>query len=70
MPEFTVYWEIQVDADTHEEAARKALVTQRDPESIATVFDVHHPMPGVGSRKVDLSAIEEDERLIRKYDGN
>ena len=35
-----VRWEIDVDARTTREAARKALRIQRDPESIATVFDV------------------------------
>jgi hypothetical protein len=35
-------WEIDVDARTPKEAARKALAIQRDPESIATVFDVQY----------------------------
>ena len=37
---FTVTWEIDVEADSHEEAAQKALEIQRDPESIATCFEV------------------------------
>lgn len=37
-----VCWEIDVDARTPREAARKALAIQRDPQSIATVFDVQH----------------------------
>lgn len=37
-----VRWEIDVDARTAREAARKALEIQRDPGSIATVFDVQH----------------------------
>jgi len=37
---YTVKWLIEVDADTPEEAARKARKIQRDPESIATFFDV------------------------------
>jgi hypothetical protein len=35
-----VRWEIDVDARTAREAAHKALAIQRDPASIATVFDV------------------------------
>jgi len=35
-----VRWEIDVEAKTAREAARTALEIQRDPRSIATVFDV------------------------------
>lgn len=35
-----VVWEIDVEADTPEEAARQALAIQRDLQSTATVFDV------------------------------
>ena len=35
-----VTWSIDVPARTAREAARRALQIQRDPESIATVFDV------------------------------
>ena len=38
MVEFTVTWEIEVDADSHEAAAREARRIQLDPNSIATVF--------------------------------
>lgn len=37
---YRVRWEIDVDADSPQEAAKTALVIQRDPESWATVFDV------------------------------
>jgi hypothetical protein len=40
MPTYYVKWEIDIDAENHEEAAREALAIQRDPGSIATVFDV------------------------------
>lgn len=39
MPEYRVVWEIDIEADTPKEAAKKALKIQRDPESTATVFD-------------------------------
>lgn len=58
MAEFTVSWEIQVDAATHEEAARKARRIQLNPASTADVFLVFHPMPGVESRTIDLSALD------------
>jgi hypothetical protein len=37
---YRVKWEIDIEAGSHEEAALKALQIQRDPSSIATVFDV------------------------------
>ena len=40
MPEFRVKWEIDIDADTPEKAAKQALEHMRNPASIATVFDV------------------------------
>ena len=50
-----VRWEIDLDARTAKEAARKALRIQRNPESIATVFEVRD------KRKrflIDLSGVE------------
>ncbi len=38
--EYHVTWIIDLDAATHEEAARIALEIQRDPTSIATHFIV------------------------------
>ena len=55
-----VRWEIDLDARTAKEAARKALRIQRDPESIATVFEVRT------KRKkfvVDLSGVERVRML-------
>jgi len=51
-----VKWEIDVDARTAKEAAIKALEIQRDPRSIATVFDVQHKGKTV---RVDLSVKKE-----------
>ena len=38
--EFRVRWEIDIDADSPEAAARQALEIQRDPNSLATIFEV------------------------------
>jgi hypothetical protein len=40
MPSFHISWEIELNAADEVDAARKALAIQRDPNSIATVFDV------------------------------
>ena len=37
---YRVIWEIDLDADSPREAAEKAFAIHRNPESIATVFDV------------------------------
>lgn len=40
MTEYRVVWEIDLEADSPEEAAELALEAQRDPTSLATVFEV------------------------------
>jgi len=51
--EYRVRWEIERDADSPTEAARKALDIQRDPSSTATVFHVFGP-GGLSPQEVDL----------------
>lgn len=41
---YRVQWAIDLDAQSPEDAARKALAVQRDPESIATSFEVREWM--------------------------
>jgi hypothetical protein len=41
MTTYSIKWEIEIDAKTPEEAARKAFEIHRDPASMATVFDVY-----------------------------
>ncbi|WP_053649608.1 MULTISPECIES: hypothetical protein [unclassified Streptomyces] len=58
MNSYRVTWEIDIDADDPEEAARKALGIQRDPDSTATVFGVH----GDGRyAEVDTAVVEHAE---------
>lgn len=40
METYRVRWEIDIEANTPQQAAQEALVIQRDPNSNATVFDV------------------------------
>lgn len=40
---YRVTWIIDIDADTPREAALRALEIQRDPNSIAQVFEVSEP---------------------------
>lgn len=57
---YRVTWTIDIDyVDTPREAAEEALRIQRDPESIATVFEVTAPD---GRRStIDLAADEPRE---------
>jgi len=41
--EYRVIWTIDLDADSPEDAARKALAIHRNPDSWATRFEVHDP---------------------------
>ena len=57
MTEFYVEWSIHLKADSPEEAAKQALLIQRDPSRLATVFTV----VGEGQTvQVDLEALEDE----------
>ena len=60
---FCVHWELDVEATNPREAARHALDVQRNPESIATVFDVRYPS-GFEIAQVDL----EDDKKFLEFD--
>lgn len=40
MKTYEVVWRMSIEGDSPRDSARKALKIQRDPESIATVFEV------------------------------
>ncbi len=50
---YRVSWSIDLEAASAEEAARQALAIQRDPESIATVFEVFDD-EGTHIARIDL----------------
>ena len=51
---YFITWEIEIDADSAHEAAKKALIIQRDKDSLATVFRVHAENAAEGE-DIDLS---------------
>lgn len=55
--EFSISWEIQIEAPTAEAAARKALEIQRNPDSIATAFTVRNDETG-DKHEVDLFELD------------
>lgn len=59
MPEYRVKWEIDMQAETPDDAAAMALIVMRDndPANMATVFKVENQMTG-SSFTVDLSRTE------------
>ncbi len=59
MNHYCISWTIDLEAETPEEAAEKALKIQRDPESIATVFEVTDDTGTTGA--IDLEEEEGNE---------
>ena len=55
---YHVSWEIELDAECPEEAARQALSIQRDCGSLATVFTV--TSEGGECERVDITALDEE----------
>ena len=55
MREFRVVWAIDVDGQNELDAARRAYAMQRDPESIATVFQV--------CRRCECGALHPDDAV-------
>jgi len=53
--EYRVTWAIDVTADSHKDAAKKAQEMQRDLESTATVFDVQDTGNNGVLKQVDLT---------------
>lgn len=51
---YRVMWEVDIEAHSPREAALQALLMQRDPTSIATVFDIYHNTSGMFMESVDL----------------
>lgn len=69
MKEFLVSWNINIWADTHEDAAVMALNIQRDPSSLATIFNVVPRGPDgngydiLAARRIDTSMDVEDTHV-------
>ncbi len=59
MVNYHINWEIDIYAESHEDAARKALTIMRDNKSIASVFNVTDE-DGT-AEKIDLFEIDEEE---------
>lgn len=57
MKTYAVTWEIEIDAESPEAAAREAFRIQRDPTSCATVFKVWDE-DGIDTT-VDITALDE-----------
>ena len=59
MKSYLVTWEIDIEADTPEDAAREAFFVQRDADSVAMTFEVQEQMEvGYGEKvRVDLEEV-------------
>lgn len=63
--EYLVVWKIDITAGDHREAAEIALDMQRDPGSLATVFDVYEQGKMEG-RRVDILEPKKDLTVIQR----
>ena len=63
MADFKVTWEIDLVAETPEDAARQALAIQRDPKSLATVFDVIDNYTMQEPERIDLIKIDQERSI-------
>ena len=59
MTSYSVNWEIEIEAESPEAAARQALKINRDQNSTATVFDIYDE--DGNHTRVDLLEIEEEQ---------
>ena len=44
MKEYLITWQIEIEADTPEEAVKEALKIQRDPKSTAVIFEAQEQL--------------------------
>jgi len=73
MPLFRVRWEIDVDAEDQREAAQRALDIQRDPESIATVFEVEKWKDGgdgLGGSFHTIDLLDPEKKAVSRGENN
>lgn len=61
MTNFLVEWQIEVEAETPEAAARMAQEIMRDQNSLASVFNVYAGDPLRGGRTIDLAEIDQEK---------
>lgn len=68
MPQYTVTWVVDEEADTPEDAARRARARLLDPESIADIFTVAHydgsPIGDLNEDAVDIDLSALDGRYV------
>ena len=60
MKGYTLYWKIEIDADSPREAARRARDIQLDPNNTATVFEVFEHDGDGEPINVDLLDVQEE----------
>ncbi len=61
MKQYFVTWDIDITAESHEDAARKAAEIQRDPDSTALVFTVRDVSD---DSVVQVDLLEEDANEV------
>ena len=64
---YTVTWSIEIDATGIHDAASQALAIMRDPNSLATVFDVVSE-DGSEADSIDFHVEEDDDERVDSVD--
>ncbi len=63
MNHYCISWNIDIEAETPREAAEEALKVQRDPESMATVFEVRDKTGNITTIDLEEERGEEDAEM-------
>lgn len=63
MVDYLVTWRIDMEADSPDEAAARALIVQRDSESTAVVFEVSDTSSGT-TWSIDLDSADREVHVI------
>ena len=62
MASYLVTWKIDIDADSHREAAEQARMLQLNPESLAVVYEVQQTGPVKRTHSVEIDLLAEEKR--------
>lgn len=70
MRTYRVVWEIDIEAESAEGAARRALEIHRDPTSVATVFTVAPMDALIAPEEIDIGALDALDWMRRGGQGD
>lgn len=69
MNSYSVHWDIELDANNPQEAARTALEWIRSPNAICTIFEVREIVHGSGDITVRVDTLDTGEIVRSEPEG-